>query len=257
MQFTGYHTNTAFLQAIASSAQRRLAGFSLSGASVLTGCIGLAAIAFHAFGFGAIRFALSDLLGEVGFAGMRWATLLALAFTALDLAGLLKLFVRGSENDGRLVRWYLTWAWLLGATLTAVLTWWAVSVAMLAQPAAALLLPHDLLLTWVPVAIAGGVWLVRMLAVGALAMRVESGHTTAVPRAPRVAVAPGRQPARTPVAAMRRYHLPGEPRPVASLPQQGYAVPREVFMRGAAAQRVPVGHRVQPAHAQREWQLND
>ncbi|GAF95342.1 unnamed protein product, partial [marine sediment metagenome] len=39
-----------------------------------------ALVAFEIFNYGTTEFALGDLLGDLGFAGIRWSTILALAF---------------------------------------------------------------------------------------------------------------------------------------------------------------------------------
>ena len=52
------------------------------------GMILLAAlIAFEIFNFSTTEYSLGDLLGKLTFAGVRWSTILALAFCGIDFAG--------------------------------------------------------------------------------------------------------------------------------------------------------------------------
>jgi hypothetical protein len=90
-----------------------------------------ALIAFEVFNYGTTEFALTDLLGGLRFAGLRWSTILALAFCSMDFAGIARLFSpdQGDSRSGEL--WYLLGAWLLAATMNAMLTWWAVSLALI------------------------------------------------------------------------------------------------------------------------------
>ncbi len=69
----------------------------LSGSSLqrgqLFGYILLGALlSFEIFNFGSTDFALRDLLGDLRFLGVRWATILALAFCGIDFAGIARLF---------------------------------------------------------------------------------------------------------------------------------------------------------------------
>ena len=51
-----------------------------------------ALLAFEAFNYSTTEFALSDLLGNLRFAGVRWATILSIAFCGIDFAGIARLF---------------------------------------------------------------------------------------------------------------------------------------------------------------------
>ena len=132
-----------------------------------------ALLAFEMFNFDTTRFALESLLGDVRFAGIAWATILAIAFCAIDFAGLGRLFTpeRG-RNEPKEV-WYLTGAWLLGATMNAVMTWWAVSTVLLGHELGNEVLSREQLLHIVPVFVAILVWLTRILFIGAVTMAGE------------------------------------------------------------------------------------
>ena len=130
-----------------------------------------ALIAFESFNFGTTEFALRDLLGELQFAGMRWSTILALAFCGMDFAGIARLFSPQSDGDRPLEVWYLLGAWLLAATMNAVLTWWAVSLALLSHAGLGNeILGRDALLSSVPLFVAVLVWLIRVLMIGTFTM---------------------------------------------------------------------------------------
>src|SRR5210317_1496031 len=66
-----------------------------------------ALLAFELFNFDTTRFALESLLGDVRFLNLTWAAILAVAFCAIDFAGLAKLFTpqRGSDEPKEV--WYL------------------------------------------------------------------------------------------------------------------------------------------------------
>lgn len=130
----------------------------------------IALLAFEMFNFDSTQFALDSLFGEVSFIQFHWATILAIAFCAIDFAGLAHLFstnrLAGSSRD----RWYLTGAWFLGATMNAIMTWWAVSLALLAHDFGNELIGREQLLKIVPIFVAILVWLTRVLFIGAFSM---------------------------------------------------------------------------------------
>jgi hypothetical protein len=132
-----------------------------------------ALLAFEMFNFDTTRFALENLLGEVRFAGLAWATILAIAFCAIDFAGLGRLFTPERGKDQPKEIWYLTGAWLLGATMNAIMTWWAVSTVLLSHELGNEVLSREQLLHIVPVFVAILVWLTRILFIGAVTMAGE------------------------------------------------------------------------------------
>ena len=130
----------------------------------------VAILSFEAFNFDTTRFALSSLLGSVAFMGVPWATILAVAFCGIDFAGLLHLFTPDSDRDAPAYVWFLFGAWLCGATINAVLTWYAVSLTILQVNAGNAVLSQDALLTVFPIFVALLVWLTRILFIGALSI---------------------------------------------------------------------------------------
>lgn len=126
-----------------------------------------ALVAFESFNFGTTEFALTDLLGDLSFAGLHWATILAVAFCGMDFAGIARLFTSGGRQRASVDLWYLLGAWLLAATMNAMLTWWAVSLALLSHDGLGNeILGRETLLTSVPVFVAMLVWLIRVLMIG-------------------------------------------------------------------------------------------
>lgn len=135
--------------------------------------LAVALIAFEIFNFDTTRFALDSILGGMSFFGITWATILAIAFCSIDFAGLARLFTpeRGAEEPKAI--WYLMGAWLLGATMNAVMTWWAVSLTLLSHNFGNEVLGRETLLKLVPVFVAGLVLLTRILFIGAFSVAGE------------------------------------------------------------------------------------
>jgi hypothetical protein len=126
-----------------------------------------ALLAFELFNYSTTDFALSDLLGDLRFLDLRWATILALAFCAIDFAGLARLFTppSGASQPGEV--WYLFAAWLLAATMNAMLTWWGVAMAILSHTSlGAAIVSQETMLEVVPVFVAIMVWVIRVLIIG-------------------------------------------------------------------------------------------
>ena len=133
----------------------------------------VALFAFEIFNFDTTRYALDNLLGHVSFAGLGWATILAVAFCAIDFAGLVRLFAPESDGEQPKEVWYLMGAWLLGATMNALMTWWAVSLTLLNHEFGNEVLSREQLLQAVPIFVAVLVWLTRILFIGAITMAGE------------------------------------------------------------------------------------
>ena len=126
-----------------------------------------ALLAFEIFNYSTTDFAMSDLLGELEFMGIRWATILAIAFCGIDFAGIARLFTPEVGDDEPAEIWYLFGAWLLAATMNAMLTWWGVSIALLQHVSLGNeVIARDMLLKVVPIFVAVMVWLIRVLIIG-------------------------------------------------------------------------------------------
>lgn len=128
-----------------------------------------ALILFEVFNFSTTHFALQDLLGDLKTFGIRWATLLSLAFCAIDFAGISRMFSPEQGHDEPREIWFLFGAWLLAATMNASLTWWGVSMAISNHSIqSAAIIDSSKILQVVPLFIAILVWIIRVLVIGTL-----------------------------------------------------------------------------------------
>lgn len=127
-----------------------------------------ALLAFEMFNFSTTEFALSDVLGDLKFAGFRWATILAIAFCGIDFAGIARIFTPEQGSDEPAEVWYLFGAWLLAAAMNASLTWWGVSIAIINHTSmgSGSVLNSVTLTKTVPIFVAIMVWLIRVLIIG-------------------------------------------------------------------------------------------
>lgn len=183
----------------------------------------VALLAFELFNFDTTRYALTNLLGDVRFVGLSWAGILAIAFCAIDFAGLARLFTpqRGAEEPTAV--WYLTGAWLLGATMNAVMTWWAVSLTLLTHDFGNEVLSRAQLLQIVPIFVAALVWLTRILFIGAISVAGEhlfdaagaADRPAVQPTAAQPAAGQRNVPTSAPPRRERPLRSPGAPGPIA------------------------------------------
>lgn len=157
------------------SQNNQLSGKNISRHKVILGIMLIALVAFEVFNFDTTEYALESLLVNVQFGGIGWATILAIAFCAIDVAGLFKIFTPETGRDEPKEVWYLMGAWLLGATMNAVMTWWAISLTLLNNPAfiGNEVLSRGQLLSIVPIFVAVLVWLTRILFIGGITISGE------------------------------------------------------------------------------------
>jgi hypothetical protein len=133
--------------------------------------LAVALAGFEMFNFSTTQYALSDLLGVLSFAGIPWSTILAIAFCGIDFAGIGRLFLPDELSGNIHGTWYLFGAWILAATMNAILTWWGVSMDLASHTlASSAILDHKLLLQTVPVFVAIMVWVTRVLLIGSFTM---------------------------------------------------------------------------------------
>ncbi len=126
-----------------------------------------ALLAFEIFNYSTTQFALQDVLGDLTFLGIQWATILALAFCGIDFAGIARIFTPEQGREEPAEVWYLFGAWLLAAAMNATLTWWGVSVAMEnRQIAGTAVIESSTMMTAVPIFVAVMVWVIRILIIG-------------------------------------------------------------------------------------------
>jgi hypothetical protein len=131
-----------------------------------------ALLAFEMFNFSTTEFALNDVLGDLKFAGFRWATILSIAFCGIDFAGIARMFTPEQGADEPAEVWYLFGAWLLAAAMNAMLTWWGVSVAIINHSSlgAGSVVSTATMTKAVPVFVAIMVWLIRVLIIGTFSL---------------------------------------------------------------------------------------
>lgn len=161
-----------------------------------------ALLAFEIFNFSTTQFALRDVLGDLTFAGMRWASILAIAFCGIDFAGIARIFTPEQGRDEPTEVYYLFGAWFLAAAMNAALTWWGVSVAIVNHPSQAggAVLSNETLTKVVPIFVAVMILLIRVLIIGTFSLAGDRLFTTEERRSynsPR----PAQQPTYRPTAS--------------------------------------------------------
>ncbi len=173
-----------------------------------------ALVSFEIFNFSTTQFALHDMLGDLTFAGMKWSSILAIAFCGIDFAGIARIFTPEQGRDEPAEVYYLFGAWLLAAGFNACLTWWGVSVAITnnANLQSSAVMSTATLVRVVPIFIAGMVWLVRLLIIGTFSLAGDRLFTTAQQH----------QPYRTQYQQPQQTHRPY------NTPQTTYQAPRPV-----------------------------
>ncbi len=149
-------------------------GFSLRRGTAWGLMIIGALIAFEIFNYSTTQYALADVLGDLKFAGMRWATILAIAFCGIDFAGIARLFTPEQGRDEPAEVWYLFGAWLLAAAMNAMLTWWGVKAAIVNNASlSSAVVAGETLTKSVPVFVAIMVWMIRVLIIGTFSIAGE------------------------------------------------------------------------------------
>ena len=189
-----------------------LRGTAVKRGAIFGAILVAALLAFEIFNYSTTAFALSDVLGDLATAGIRWSTVLALAFCGIDFAGIARLFTPQNGRDEPNEVWYLFGAWLLAASFNAILTWWGVSVAIINHTSAgSVLVGQAAVARVVPVLVALMVWMIRVLIIGTFSLAGENLFSMA-------SDAPGVRPAMRqsvqPFApATRNQPTPSYPRP--------------------------------------------
>jgi hypothetical protein len=140
-----------------------------------------ALLAFEIFNYSTTQFALRDVLGDLTFAGFRWATILAVAFCGIDFAGIARMFTPEQGADEPKEVYYLFGAWFLAAAFNAILTWWGVSVAIVSHASASggTVISAAALTKIVPIFVAAMILLIRVLMIGTFSLAGDRLFTTA------------------------------------------------------------------------------
>ncbi len=192
--------------------------------AIFGGILVTALLAFEVFNFGTTSYALRDMLGDLKFAGLSWASILAVAFCGIDFAGIARIFTPEQGRNEPAEVYYLFGAWLLAAAFNATLTWWGVSVAIINHNhnvVGSAIVGQETMTRIVPIFVAAMVWLIRVLIIGTFSVAGERLFTLAD-------VGDGKPVYRNePVRA----YTPAAPKPQPQ-PQQPYRTPQN---------NVPVG----------------
>jgi hypothetical protein len=115
-------------------------------------------------------------------------------------------------------------AWILGATMNAAMTWWAVSLTLLNHDFGNEVLSREQLLKYVPIFVAGLVLLTRILFIGAFTVAGEqvmqsvSARKPAQRKAEANTIARHQEPAGRPVQAPARTNRRPATAPIAAAP---------------------------------------
>ena len=185
-----------------------------------------ALIAFELFNYSTTDHALQDLLGNLEFGPLHWSTILAFAFCGIDFAGIARLFTPEQGMDEPKEVWYLFGAWILAATMNAVLTWWGVSMAIVNhQIQSASIVDPRTISTVVPVFVATMVWVIRILIIGSLSLAMDRALHTGDHRAARRSSFASPQPVLTPRTSAQpaMAQRPTLNRAVSAAPEPRYA----------------------------------
>lgn len=144
------------------------------------GMIAFALLAFEIFNFGSTQFALTDILGDLKFAGFRWASILAIAFCGIDFAGIARIFTPEQGQDEPAEVWYLLGAWFLAAIFNASLTWWGVSVAIANHSSVSgnAVVSANTMTKIIPVFVAAMILLIRVLLIQTFSIAGDRMFTT-------------------------------------------------------------------------------
>ncbi len=139
-----------------------------------------ALLAFEIFNFSTTQFALLDVLGDLKFAGFRWASILAVAFCGIDFAGIARIFTPQQGADEPKEVWYLFGAWFLAAGFNAILTWWGVAVAIVnhTSQSGGAVISSETMTKIVPIFVAAMILLVRVLIIGTFSIAGDRLFTT-------------------------------------------------------------------------------
>jgi hypothetical protein len=194
-----------------------LRGTAVKRGAIFGAILVAALLAFEIFNYSTTAFALADVLGDLTTAGLRWSTVLAIAFCSIDFAGIARLFTPQRGRDEPTEVWYLFGAWLLAASFNAALTWWGVSVAILHHTSAgSVLVGQATIAKVVPVLVAVMVWMIRVLIIGTFSLAGENLFSIAEDR-------PASRPQTQPFAPAARIqpaspYIRPAPKPLSSIP---------------------------------------
>lgn len=215
-----------------------------------------ALVAFELFNFSTTEYALASLFGPHDALGLAsWATVLSIAFCGIDFAGLSRLFTPAADwrREPREI-WFLTLAWLLGAGMNAVMTWWAVATALTENPALGNeLVSRQQIMQYVPLFVALLVWMTRIMLIGSLAtlgdrLFQRANQRTTLPGNPQHT--PRSEPRSTPVRKTQPlFDQRRQPRPVTAQASNSRASSVRSYPRREAQPQPAASHSGMPIGA--------
>ena len=136
---------------------------------------------FEIFNYSTTDFALRDLLGDLNFFGIYWATILAIAFCGIDFAGIASLFTSDEQSVDQKENWFLFGAWFLAATMNAILTWWGVAMSLTNHTIqSSSFIDPKTINQVVPIFVAIMVWLTRILLIGSFSLKNKNQKNSPV-----------------------------------------------------------------------------
>jgi hypothetical protein len=142
---------------------RRATAFAL----IMAGAL----VAFEVFNYGTTEYALRDLMGDLTFGRVSWSVVLALAFCGMDFAGIARLLSPEKGPRSSTESWYLLGAWVVAAAMNGMLTWWAVSLAVVSHVGLGNeIVGREELIRNVPIFVALLVLLIRVLIIGSFTL---------------------------------------------------------------------------------------
>ncbi len=139
------------------------------------GLLFIAWACFEVVNYTTTELAIFDIVGEVGavLLGFKWSTLGAVAFCLVDFAGIARAFTPQEWSDEPQEVVFLTGAWLLAASLNALMTWWAVSMSIEANAQPHTFVDMADVLKWAPILMALAMLVLRVTIIGTVSMELE------------------------------------------------------------------------------------
>lgn len=223
-------------------------------ASLYAAILVVALVSVEGFNYSTTQVALKDLLGSIKFIGIPWYAILALAFCCIDFAGVARLFIPDDQAQKTESLWYLFGAWLLAATVNALLTWWGVAMALADHaPSSTHIIDPSIIYEFVPVMVAVMVWVTRILLIASFSRnglsRPMSGRAAQSSRLyPRASTSPQYTPAAAALSA-RPALTSAAPRTSSSTPvQRPFPVARPTVSRELEYVSEPASTSPQPTY---------
>lgn len=154
--------------------------------SVFAAIIIMGLAGFDLFNYVTSAFALGSF-GDITFnafgISIKASIGLALAFCAVDFAGISSIFTEESWPDEPLHVWLLTGGWFIASIVNATLTWWAMVLAVSASATAGnALFTKEQIVRVVPLITAASVFMIRILIIGSIVAADEKKTLRPAPK---------------------------------------------------------------------------